>query len=185
MGIVISFEGLPGVGKTSAVNHVYEHLIQKGFRVAKLSDLHSYEGDRVGNKVFKLMKYNNDDFCRLDDPFHEAFLSQAIRYSLVNETILKANDQYDVVLEDRGIDTMFSYMLARLRQVYKLSFGQINEWLQVLNEPLGCFPDQTIYLHDRIENCRARHLLRNRGETHPFSDLISFFSLKCKKRICF
>ncbi len=166
MSKIINFEGVPGVGKTTALNYVKSYCLDAGLSCVNLNDLMYYEGDRVGNKIFNIMQYKQDAFLRLGYPYIEAFLSQAIRYNIVYETILKY-ENYDVVLEDRGLDTYLSYMLARINKEHKKNYGEIIDWLEKLNMYCQVKYACSILLVDELSECKERY--DNKNEK-PFSD---------------
>jgi len=157
---IINFEGLPGVGKTTALNIVKSKLISIGIKCASINDLLYYDGDRVGGKLFNIMSYKKDVFFRLDYPYIEAFLSQAIRYNIVYES-LDVAEGYDVILEDRGLDTYFSYMLARIHKEHGRSYEEIICWLENLNKFCEIEYTCTILLEDDVNECKKRYAHRN------------------------
>jgi len=165
MNKIINFEGIPGVGKTTALNYLKTCCIEAGLKCLSINDLLFYEGDRVGKKIFNIMQDNNDVFMRLDYPYIEAFLSQAIRYNIVYETIHNF-DEYDVVFEDRGLDTYFSYMLARINSEHKKDYVETINWLEKLNKYCQVEYTCSILLMDELDECKRRYELKNEK---PFS----------------
>jgi len=160
MSKIINFEGLPGVGKTTALSFVKSKLTDVGIRCVSTSDLLYYKGDRVGEKIYDIMRYGNDAFMRLDYPYIEAFLSQAIRFNIVFETLEKGKE-FDVILEDRGLDTYFSYMLARISKEQKKSYEEIICWLEKLNKFCEVQYTCSILLKDELNECRKRYERKN------------------------
>jgi thymidylate kinase len=166
MSKIINFEGVPGVGKTTALNYVKSYCIEAGLSCVNINDLMYYKGDRVGKKIFDIMRYGQDAFMRLGYPYIEAFLSQAIRYNIVYETINEYK-KYDIVFEDRGLDTYFSYMLARINREYKKSYDEIIDWLEKLNMYCPVEYACSVLLMDNLSECKKRYSNKNEK---PFSD---------------
>lgn len=157
---IISFEGMPGVGKTTCINNIQSMLQEKGMRCKKTNDLMFFNGDRVGEKVYNLMNYNNDVFFRNGNPYIETFLSQAMRYNLVNQ-IKSIDADFDLLLEDRGLDTYYSYMLARICKKDCKKYKETIEWLEELNKYCEISYACTFLFHDDINECKNRYKQRN------------------------
>ena len=160
MNKIINFEGLPGVGKTTVINIVKSKLIDAGIKCVCIDDLLYYDGDRVGKKLFNIMNYKNDVFFRLDYPYIETFLSQAIRYNIVYES-LKATGVYDVILEDRGLDTYYAYILARIQKEHGKCYEETIDWLETLNKFCKVEYTCTVLLEGDINQCKRRYEYRN------------------------
>lgn len=164
---IISFEGLPGVGKTSTIKNVKYQLQSHGLRCISTNDLFRLKSDRIGDKIIDLMKSGNDPFMRLDNTYGnayiEALLSQAIRYNIVNKE-LRVTDEYDIILEDRGIDTYYSYILTQIHAQFGKDYSEIIEWLNSLNQYCEIEYLCTFLLIDSISECRKRYDKRNEQE---------------------
>ena len=160
MNKIINFEGLPGVGKTTALNFIKSKLINAGVKCVSVDDLLYYKGDRVGEKIFNIMNYKKDVFFRLDCPYIEAFLSQAIRYNIVCQS-LDIIEEFDVILEDRGLDTYFSYILARINKEHGKDYEKIINWLENLNKFCEVKYSCTVLLEDDINECKNRYGYKN------------------------
>ena len=102
-GLFITFEGMDGSGKTTQMRLVAERL-----RVAGHDVLESYEpgGTRIGNQVRRiLLDSANQELC----PTAELLLYFACRAQNVDEWILPALRQGQVVLSDRFTDSTLVY----------------------------------------------------------------------------
>jgi dTMP kinase len=112
--VLIAFEGLPGAGKTTQARLLTEHLRRSGLRVAALADLATLRTDPLGEALWALFSSSGDPFRRQGDVVIDTHLAAAIRTTITATLIDPALAEHDVVIEDRGLHTMYSYSLAGL-----------------------------------------------------------------------
>lgn len=102
-GIIVSFEGIDGCGKTTLIKNFYEYLVKNGFRPVVLHE----PGDTIfGEKIRKIL------LCKKDvkiDKFCELFLYLASRAQLIEEKIKKYKKEGKIIILDRYIDSTFAY----------------------------------------------------------------------------
>lgn len=172
--MVISFEGIPGVGKTTLVRNFSYYLKSKGKKAVSIRELDLIDDKKsdLMSLVMDVFTYSKDRYFRQIDPYIDTYLSQAVRYLICEETLKNNYLKYDVILEDRGVDTYYSYALAGLKIGYNCSFEQSYSLLSKINSITGEVADYTIRLRDTVENCVNRSILR--GESSVLHKDIAF-----------
>jgi dTMP kinase len=149
-GLFITFEGMDGSGKTTQMRRLAERLRQAGHDV-----LESYEpgGTRIGTQVRRiLLDAANQELC----PTAELLLYFACRAQNVDEWILPALREGQVVLSDRFTDSTLVYQgVGRgLGTDVVLSLDRI--------ACRGLVPDLTLLFDIGLETSLARAHSRNR-----------------------
>ncbi len=102
-GILITFEGGEGSGKTTLCEKMVEHLEKKGRGVIRL---HEPGGTKLGDEIKKMLL---EDRGYELTPKSELFLFLASRAQLVEEVIRPAVSAGKIVLCDRYIDSTVAY----------------------------------------------------------------------------
>jgi len=133
-GILITFEGTDGCGKSTQIRFLKAHLEQKGHAV-----LVSREpgGTAAGEKIRQILL--NDDHTNIS-PLCELFLFEAARAQHMAEVVFPALEQGKIVILDRFIDSSYAYQgIAR---------GLGGEMVELLNNYAvsGRQPDLTLLL---------------------------------------
>lgn len=166
MSIIISFEGIPGVGKTTLVNKIHIDLLNKGVKVANIKelDLIDESKSRIMEKALRLFFSSDDRYLRQFDPHIDTYFSQAVRYLICKEVIDINKNRYDVFLEDRGVDTYMSFAMAGFKYQNKMDFDKSFTYLCKMNSPVNEVADYTILLLDSVENCYLRALKRENNQ---------------------
>jgi len=102
MGMLITFEGIDGSGKTTQIRLLGDWLLSQG-----LSYLHTREpgGTMLGGRIRNDLLLGNMNIA----PLAEAFLFLADRAQHFEQIVLPKLDQGHVVLVDRCIDSMIAY----------------------------------------------------------------------------
>lgn len=102
-GLFLVFEGSDGSGKTTQMQMLEEHLVQRGHRVVVSKEP---GGTRMGQKIRELLL----------DPDHgelsgkaEALLYAADRAQHVEEVVMPALDDGAIVISDRYVDSSVAY----------------------------------------------------------------------------
>ncbi|MGC8977445.1 MAG: dTMP kinase [Candidatus Ratteibacteria bacterium] len=101
-GIIISFEGIDGCGKTTIIKKFFNYLIKKNYEPVIL---HEPGGTEIGEKIRKILLDRNEKI----DKLCELFLYLASRAQLIEEKIKRYVDEGKIILLDRYIDSTFAY----------------------------------------------------------------------------
>tara|TARA_Y100000748_G_C15463176_1_gene475778 strand:+ start:526 stop:1287 length:762 start_codon:yes stop_codon:yes gene_type:complete len=100
-GLLITFEGGEGVGKSTQANNLYQQLEKYG-----VDSIITQEpgGSLLGNSIRKWIKSSGNI-----SPLSETLLFEAARSQIMTEIIMPALKQNKVVIVDRFIDSTISY----------------------------------------------------------------------------
>ncbi|MCS7180133.1 MAG: dTMP kinase [bacterium] len=101
-GIIVSFEGIDGCGKTTIVKKFYQYLLKKNYQVIVL---HEPGGTKIGDRIRKILLSKNIEMSK----FCELFLYLASRSQLIEEKIKKNLERGKIIILDRYIDSTFAY----------------------------------------------------------------------------
>lgn len=154
MPLWVSIEGINGVGKTSAARSVAATL---GARCLLLDELTDQSGDSLPGRVIAALNSYGDPFLRTGYPVVEtlALLGLQIRKTerLTEPDIVGV----DVILEDRGVDSVAVYQAAVLcsqhpgtspEAVARHVLSSVQRWVTI--------PDATILLTGDSSVCAGR-----------------------------
>ncbi len=193
MGKIISFEGLPGVGKTTAINKLVSILMQKGIKVATIDELDMVNGEKskLAQLTTELLVNSEKSYGRHISPYMDTFYAQAVYYIICAEVISENIDKYDLIIMDRGIDTYFSYSMAGFKQINEVDFSDSYNYLKTLSDVYCIEPQRTYWLKDNFDNCLEKSIKRKSSviqvEDKAFLELVDLAYMyiyeKCKKRI--
>ncbi len=160
----VSFEGIEGSGKSTAIKGLYEYLIKQGHKVICTREP---GGSALGQSLRKTLLNEQSSIC----PEAELFLFLADRAQHVQEVIKPALKQGQFVLCDRYVDSTIAYQgagrgldIESLLHLHKMCTG--NLW-----------PELTLLLDVPIEIGLKRATMRNdakvQGENEKRFDLES------------
>lgn len=145
----ISFEGTEGVGKTTLIRKIYEHLEQQGHQVVLTREP---GGTPMAEQIRSLLLSVNHEESMSNDT--ELLLMYAARAQHLQQVIVPALTEYKTVLCDRFTDASFAYQCA--------GRGLSQSKLQLLNENfVSHMPNITFWLDAPIETGMSR--ARERG----------------------
>lgn len=156
-GILITFEGPEGSGKSTQLRLLCRYLRRKGFKVLQLREP---GGTKISEKIRKILL---DPKNKQMDAACEMLLYQAARAQLVPEEVLPALKQKKVVVLDRFLDATITY------QGYGagLDFKLIKEVGRLATS--GIQPDLTILLDIAAKEGLRKVRIRDRIERRPLS----------------
>jgi len=159
LGVLVSFEGIEGSGKTTQAELLYHDLKTKGVPVVLFRDPGSTE---VGERIRAILL---DPKVKIS-PWCELFLYLAARSELVRSAIIPSLKEKKVVILDRFCDSTFAYQAfgrglpsRRVSVINKIATRAIKPNLTILVdiEPAKGLKRIT-HPHDRIEaEDRAYH----------------------------
>ncbi|MFW2066051.1 dTMP kinase [Acinetobacter johnsonii] len=158
----ISFEGTEGVGKTTLIRKIYEHLEQQGQQVVLTREP---GGTPMAEQIRSLLLSVNHEELMSNDT--ELLLMYAARAQHLQQVIVPALTEHKTVLCDRFSDASFAYQCA--------GRGLSQSKLQLLNENfVSHMPDITFWLDAPIETGMSR--ARERGALDRFEqEKVTFF----------
>jgi len=164
-GILITFEGPEGGGKSLQIQKLGEYLKNKGFRVLTLREPGQ---TKIGEKIRQiLLDPKNKNLV----PQAETLLFEASRAQLVEEIIKPALAQGVIVLIDRFFDSTTAYQ-GYGRQLPVEKIEMLNEFATD-----GLKPDLTILLDLEVEEGLRRR------EKSGKKDRIDMESLKFHQKV--
>lgn len=143
--MLIAVEGLPGAGKTTQARLLAAHLNRAGLRAVYLPDNLTRAEDPLGQELLKIFD-SGDPFARHGSVVTDTFLAAAIRASTFPAFIAPALDDGAVVVEDRGLHTMYSYSLATLFQKHRAPAGPAIGWLTAVGALASLAADHSLWL---------------------------------------
>ena len=158
----ISFEGTEGVGKTTLIRKIYEHLEQQGQQVVLTREP---GGTPMAEQIRSLLLSVNHEESMSNDT--ELLLMYAARAQHLQQVIMPALMEHKTVLCDRFTDASFAYQCA--------GRGLSQSKLQLLNENfVSHMPYITFWLDAPIETGMSR--ARERGALDRFEqEKVTFF----------
>lgn len=146
--MLITFEGLPGAGKTTQTALLADCLRRNGHTVTALPDLATLDAEPIAATLIELLTATGDPYLRSGDAITDTLLTAAIRADLV-ATILDpalTTTPAAVVIEDRGIHTMASYAIASLLRDHRTPVDIALGWLHALTTLTGPRPTHALWL---------------------------------------
>ncbi|HVB44721.1 MAG TPA: hypothetical protein VNF47_18745 [Streptosporangiaceae bacterium] len=167
--MLISFEGLPGTGKTTQVQLLAEHLRSDGTRAYALPDLAGLTTDDTGQRLSELFAISGDPFKRTGDVTTDTFLAAAIRANIHATSIQPALNAGYTVIEDRGAHTMYSYSLAGILRHHRTDPLAAIAWLKACGALAGPEADISVLLRLSPDRAAAR-VARRPGSGQAWND---------------
>lgn len=155
-GILITFEGSEGCGKSTQARLLYRYLRDKGYPVVYLRE----PGDtKVGEKIRKILLDPQNEIT----PLGETLLYMTARIELVYKVIQPALKEGRIVICDRFLDSTFAYQGHGLGVELK-----VIKFLGKL-ATLGIKPNLTILLDLPVKKClQNRNLIKDRIERRSY-----------------
>lgn len=130
-GVLITFEGGEGSGKSSQARALYRHLLRSGVPTVLT---HEPGGEPLARKLRRLLKGQDQV-----EPVAELLLFAASRAQLVSRVIRPALERGMVVISDRFADSTFAYQgygrgldLELIRRANQMATGGLQPDLTIL-----------------------------------------------------
>lgn len=143
-GLMISFEGIDGCGKSTQIAFVEEYLCERGYDIVRTREP---GGCTISEKIREIIL----DVGNAEMGEHtEALLYAAARAQLVEEVILPALSQGKIVLSDRFVDSSAAYQ-GEARGIGMETILRYNSFAVE-----RCMPDYTFFLDFPPEAARKR-----------------------------
>jgi dTMP kinase len=164
-GLLISFEGISGAGKTVLIDNFEKYLKKNGYLTIRKSDLYFYKGKGLGKDIKDILKKysqqnNENPFFQFGFPIIETLLILAKRSFESEERLNPHYLNNYIILADRDIDTVCTYQLVSLLQYNpEYSKNKLIKLMHNINSLNTKSPDLTFYLDvsvkvavDRVKN---------------------------------
>jgi dTMP kinase len=133
-GILITFEGSEGCGKSTQVERLGRHLRALGYRVRTTREP---GGTSIGEEIRHTLKHSKDNAAMTAEA--ELLLMNASRAQLVREVIRPALEAGEIVLCDRYYDSTLAYQgygrqldLKMVQSVIDIAVGETRPHLTLL-----------------------------------------------------
>jgi dTMP kinase len=150
----ISVEGVEGVGKTQLIGRVAARLGPRCARVAELTD---QTGDALPGRVISALSAAGDVFLRTGHPLTETFALLALKVREWEHLAAAPPPGVEIVLEDRGPDTVAVYQAAILTGGGSLDHTHaFARRIQAVARRWRPPPDLTVLLVDDLQVCQRR-----------------------------
>tara|TARA_B100000686_G_scaffold319220_1_gene369747 strand:+ start:130 stop:759 length:630 start_codon:yes stop_codon:yes gene_type:complete len=164
MGLLISFEGIDGCGKSTQIKLLHEKLNNNNIKTLIFRE----PGDTsFSNKIRDILLDNNNKICSAS----EMLLFLSARAQLVKEKIIPSFKEHRVVLLDRYIDSTVAYQgygrMLNKTIINSLNMFAVNKAIPNLTFILNVDPKVCI---DRIKN---NHLDRIESAGYEFLKNVS------------
>lgn len=141
--VYICFEGTEGVGKTTQTQKLVDHLRAKGLKVLQTKEPGTPHAPLTMQLRAIMLDKQYDE--QLTAPARE-LISQAIRSIHLEKVVIPALNEYDYIIQDRGVLSGLAYGNACGNHITNLSFlaGYVTESARALLDD-GIY-DSIIYL---------------------------------------
>ena len=160
-GLLITFEGNEGSGKSTQISLLAERLRSLDYTVRTLREP---GGTPIGEEIRHTLKHSKDNFAMTAEA--ELLLMNASRAQLVREVIRPALESGEIVLSDRFFDSTVAYQgygrqldLNLVRSIIDVAVGQIRPDLTLL-----LLVPQEVSEQRRMARQSAMPFLRDRME---------------------
>jgi dTMP kinase len=158
--VFISFEGIEGSGKSTQIDLLESHLMELGYKVAKLREP---GGTLMGEKIRDIFLQDTSEKV---DPITEAFLLYASRKHLDQNFLREKINQGYIVIADRYSDATVAYQC--------FGKGLEKDFIDLIHNSSNLLtPDLTFYMDISAEMSRERISYREMDRME--SESVEFF----------
>jgi dTMP kinase len=149
----VTLEGIEGVGKTYLARQLAQQL---GPRCTLLSELTDQDARGLPGQVITALSRAGDVFLRTGHPLTETFALLALKVR-EHERLEGSGANADVVLEDRGVDSVAVYQAAILASEWPVErMHALAPRIHAVAARWRPLPDLTLLLVDDLEVCARR-----------------------------
>jgi dTMP kinase len=149
----VTLEGVEGVGKTYLAQRLARRL---GPRCTLLTELTDQDAEGLPGQVVTALSQAGDLFLRTGHPLTETFALLALKVREY-ERLQSAGSSVDIVLEDRGVDSVAVYQAAILASEGPLQrMRTLAERIHAAAARWRPLPDLTVLLIDDLDVCERR-----------------------------
>lgn len=159
--MLIGIEGLPGTGKSTQAALLLTALRAASVAALCLPDLRSVTSDPIGDSLIAVFASSADPFLRHGDVLTDTHLAAAIRAHLDTMLLQPALAAHTVVVEDRGMHTLYSYSLATLLRDHHADPRAGITWLHEVGRFAGRTADHAVLLKLPVEEAIHRAARRD------------------------
>jgi dTMP kinase len=158
--VFISFEGIEGSGKSTQIDLLESHLMELGYKVAKLREP---GGTLMGERIRDIFLQDTSEKV---DPITEAFLLYASRKHLDQNFLREKINQGYIVIADRYSDATVAYQC--------FGKGLEKDFIDLIHNSSNLLtPDLTFYMDISAEMSRERISYREMDRME--SESVEFF----------
>jgi dTMP kinase len=158
--VFISFEGIEGSGKSTQIDLLESHLMELGYKVAKLREP---GGTLMGEKIRDIFLQDTSEKV---DPITEAFLLYASRKHLDQNFLREKINQGYIVIADRYSDATVAYQC--------FGKGLEKDFIDLIHNSSNLLtPNLTFYMDISAEMSRER--ISDREMDRMESESVEFF----------
>jgi dTMP kinase len=155
-GLIISLEGISGVGKSYLCQRLRECM---DLPIAVQEEIPEWRGDDLGRRITELLRSSGDLFFRNDYPLTTTFLLLSLAMYR-EETKIKTLPPGQILLKDRSIDSLAVYQAILLCPNLEEQLEKAQELYALLTR-WTTLPDLTFLIEDDFDVAIGRAEQRN------------------------